>query len=81
MISTVTDTTVEALFVSDLQPSQAPTASAIEAAVVEMIQRYGVTGCAASVAAEFGDHPDTAPRRMAWARETLAATVHQTCAA
>jgi hypothetical protein len=77
MISTITDTTVEALFVSDLQPSQTPSADAIEAAVAEMIRRYGVTGCAASVAAEFGDHPDTAPRRMAWAREILAAAVPQ----
>jgi hypothetical protein len=66
-----TNLVAEALFVSDLQPSQAPTADVVRAAVGEMILRYGAVGCAATVAAEFGDHPDTAPRRMAWARELL----------
>ena len=61
----------EALFVSDLQPSQAPSADALEVAVEDTIRRYGAQGCAASVAAEFGDHPETAVRRMAWARQAL----------
>lgn len=74
MTSTTADLVAEALFVSDLQPSQAPSAAAVEDAVVKVIRQYGSTGCAASVAAEFGDHPDTAQRRMAWARELLRAT-------
>jgi hypothetical protein len=73
MISTATDLIVEALFVSYLQPSQAPSAEAIDAAVTAMLLRYGSDGCAESVAVEFGDHPDTAPRRMAWARDTARA--------
>lgn len=73
-MTTTTDLVAEALFVSDLQPSQAPTAEVVRCAVVEMIRRYGTVGCAATVASEFGDHPDTALRRMAWVRETLNVT-------
>jgi hypothetical protein len=29
-------------------------------------------GCADEVAAEFGDHPEAAARRMSWARSELA---------
>jgi hypothetical protein len=61
----------EALFVSDLQPSQAPCAEAIRAAVDSTIARYGTDGCAARVACEFGDHPDLAVRRMTWVRRIL----------
>jgi hypothetical protein len=35
--------------------------------------RYGTDGCAARVAAEFGDHPYTAVRRMGWARQMVRA--------
>ena len=41
MISAVDDLVIEALFASHLQPSQAPTAAAIEAAVEQMILRLG----------------------------------------
>jgi hypothetical protein len=73
MISAVNDLVVEALFASHLQPSQAPTAAAIEVAVEQMILRLGSDGCAAAVASEFGDHPETAVARMCWVRRTLAA--------
>ena len=73
MISAVDDLVVEALFASYLQPSQAPSAAVIEAAVEQVILRLGSDGCAAAVAAEFGDHPDTAVLRMCWVRRTLAA--------
>jgi hypothetical protein len=63
----------EALFVSDLQPSQAPSTRMISAEVRRVVRRYGVDGCAARMAAEFGDHPDLAVRRMGWVREVLAA--------
>jgi hypothetical protein len=71
MISAVDDLVVEALFASYLQPSQAPTADAIEAAITEAILHLGSDGCAAAVAAEFGDHPDIAVIRMCWARRAL----------
>jgi hypothetical protein len=61
----------EALFVSDLQPSQSPSAEAVQAAVDSTVARYGTGGCAARVASEFGDHPDLAVRRMTWVRRTL----------
>jgi hypothetical protein len=35
------------------------------------LRRLGVRGCAAQVAVEFGDHPDTAAPRMSWARATV----------
>lgn len=71
MMCTVEDLAAEALFVSDLQPSQCPTASEVAEAVTAMLLRYGSDGCAAGVAAEFGDHPDMAVRRMCWVRSSL----------
>jgi hypothetical protein len=71
MISIVEDLAAEALFVSDLQPSQQPGRGAVEGAVTAMILRYGSDGCAAGVASEFGDHPDAAVCRMAWVRTSL----------
>ena len=35
------------------------------------LQQLGVRGCAARVAGEFGDHPDTAVARMSWALATI----------
>lgn len=72
MISSMNDLAAEALFVSDLQPSQAPSAQTVRAAVTATVLRHGSDGCAAVVAAEFGDHPETAVRRMTWARQLLA---------
>lgn len=71
MISTVEDLAAEALFVSDLQPSDCPSRHVVENAVTEMILRHGSDGCAAAVAAEFGDHPESAVRRMGWVRTEL----------
>jgi hypothetical protein len=36
-----------------------------------MILLHGSEGCAADVAAEFGDHPDTAVPRMHWVHSEL----------
>jgi hypothetical protein len=66
MISTVRELAAEAIFVSDLQPSECPSRKTVEDTVTEMILRYGTDGCAAGVAEEFGDHPETAVRRMVW---------------
>jgi uncharacterized protein YheU (UPF0270 family) len=71
MISTVQDLAAEALFVSDLQPSQHPSPQTLEDAVTAMILRHGSDGCAAAVAEEFGDHPESAVQRMCWAREKV----------
>jgi hypothetical protein len=56
----------EALFVSDVQSSDAPSAEHIRLAVMRSVRRHGPRGCAALVAQEFGEHPDTAVNRMAW---------------
>jgi hypothetical protein len=61
----------EALFVSTLQPSGAPSPDQIRRAIATTLQRMGVRGCAARVAGEFGDHPDTAVARMSWALATI----------
>jgi hypothetical protein len=61
----------EALFVSTLQGSDAPAADQVRCAVATTLRRVGIRGCAAQVAGEFGDHPDTAVARMAWALATV----------
>jgi hypothetical protein len=60
----------QALFVSDLQPHEEPTVERVQATIAEVIRRYGVRGCLARVAEEYGEHPETAVARMRWARET-----------
>ena len=72
MISTVQDLAAEALFVSDVQPSDEPTGTVVHDAVTATILRLGSDGCAAAVAAEFGDHPEAAVCRMSWARMQVA---------
>ena len=62
---------VGALFASTLQPSGSPSPGQIRRAVTATLQRLGVRGCAARVASEFGDHPDTAVTRMSWALATI----------
>ena len=71
MISTVQDLAAEALFVSHLQPSERPSRQTVEETVTAMLLRHGSDGCAAGVAAEFGDHPEAAVRRMNWVRREL----------
>jgi hypothetical protein len=68
---TVDDLRTEALFVSDLQRSQEPTAELIREAVRATVDRLGPSGCAALVAQEFGEHPDCALSRMQWARHAV----------
>jgi hypothetical protein len=71
MITMTRTRVAEALFVSDLQPSQTPSAEVIHAAVDRMIQQYGADGCAVQMASEFGDHPEQAVRRMIWVRRIM----------
>ena len=61
----------EALFASTLQPSGSPSPDQVRRAVTAALRRLGIRGCAAQVAGEFGDHPDTAAARMSWALATV----------
>ncbi|TQS40945.1 hypothetical protein [Cryptosporangium phraense] len=64
----------EALFVSVLQPSDLPTAEQVRDAIAAvLISCGGAEECARRLAAEFGEHPETAVARMQWAIQTLAA--------
>jgi hypothetical protein len=63
----------EALFASTLQPSGSPSPHQVRHAVTATLRRLGSRGCAAQVAGEFGDHPDTAVARMSWALATIKA--------
>ena len=58
----------EALFASTLQCSERPSARLLQDAITQTVRRLGSRGCAALVAQEFGDHPETAVPRMRWAR-------------
>ena len=58
----------DALFVSVLQRSDVPSGDQVRKAVAAAVRAYGDRGCAARVAREFGDHPETAAARMRWAR-------------
>ena len=66
----------EALFVSALQPSGSPSPDQIRRAIAATLRRLGVRGCAAWVAGEFGDHPDTAVARMSWALAAITTVDH-----
>jgi len=66
------DARCQALFASALQPSDAPTADLIAAAIKSAVQRFGPRGCTELMAQEFGDHPDVVARRMRWARRLAA---------
>jgi uncharacterized membrane protein len=71
-MSTIID--AEALFVSVLQPSDLPTHEQIRQAIAgALLNCGGADGCAARLATEFGEHPETAVARMQWAIQTLAA--------
>jgi len=70
----------EALFASNLQSSDMPGAGTVREAVATTLRRFGVRGCAAQVAGEFGDHPETAVTRMAWAIATVGQVYPTRCA-
>ena len=61
-----------ALFVSGLSSTEQPSRTQVEAAIKNALQsRGGTRGCAAEMAAAFGDYPEVAVRRMCWARGTI----------
>ncbi|MFJ8582931.1 hypothetical protein [Micromonospora sp. NPDC093277] len=65
--SIIASVRAEALFVSDLQPSEHPTPKQVRAAVLGSVDRHRAAGCAAMVAQEYGEHPVEAVARMRWA--------------
>lgn len=75
----------DAVFVSDLQRSDEPSAGQVRRAATTAIRMFGYPGCAGRVAQEFGDHPETAVTRMRWARavarEAFAAPAPEPCGA
>lgn len=60
-----------ALFLSELQSSQQPDVEQAHAAIRHAVRQFGVRGCVARVAQEFGDHPEIAVPRMRWARAAV----------
>ncbi|GII22941.1 hypothetical protein [Planosporangium mesophilum] len=71
MVTSVESVRAEALFASPLQSSDQPAAPEVLRAVATTLRRFGSRGCAARVAGEFGEHPDTAVHRMTWALEMI----------
>jgi hypothetical protein len=65
----ISDSAVEALFVSNLQRSDDPSPLQVRQAITKALSHFGVVGCRARVAQECGDHPDVATQRMRWARQ------------
>lgn len=65
-----TDLAAEALFCSNLQPSEQPGSRLVRDTVFAMVFEHGEAACADLVAQEFGDHAENAARRMVWARQT-----------
>jgi len=43
-----------------------PTGAMVSAAITSAVRRFGVGGCAARMAQEFGDHPEAVAGRMRW---------------
>jgi len=62
----------DALFASALQISEEPSAVQVKQAIDAATSALGDLGCAAKVAQEFGEHPETAVTRMRWARAEVA---------
>ena len=74
----ITTVRADALFASALQQSDEPTAAQVDQAVNAAIRAHGTRGCAARVAQEYGEHPETAATRMRWARATATGTPGRT---
>ena len=60
-------TWADALFASTLQRSDEPSAIQVKQAIAAATRAFGDLGCAARVAQEYGEHPETAAKRMRWA--------------
>lgn len=56
----------EALFASPIQAGDHPDRHEVGQAVAATVRHHGSRGCAARVAQEYGDHPESAAARMRW---------------
>lgn len=66
----ITVARAEALFASTLSACEEHDRAILRAAIADAVNDYhGVAGCAAQMAAEFGEHPEQAAERMRWARD------------
>jgi hypothetical protein len=75
----ITAARAAALFVSTVSTSDHPTADEIEGAIRRSLRTHGgARGCAADVAASYGDYPETAARRMRWARDVVSTRYRRT---
>jgi hypothetical protein len=55
-----------------LSTGSRPAYEVVEQEIRSAVRAHGgVRGCAADVAAEYGDHPELAAPRMRWARELV----------
>ena len=71
----ITAARAAALFVSDVSVHDHLTGDQVDAAIRRSVHSHGGTrGCAADVAAAYGDHPELAAPRMRWALDVLAST-------
>lgn len=62
----------QALFTSDLSAQREYTQAEVAAAIRHAFRAHGgARGCAAEVAAAYGEHPETAACRMRWARAVI----------
>jgi hypothetical protein len=69
----ITQARAEALFASTLSACEPHDRAELKAAIAAAVRDYhGVRGCAAVMATEYGDHPQQAAERMAWARRAVA---------
>jgi hypothetical protein len=74
----VTAARAAALFVSDISAASRPTRAQAEQAILRSIRTHGGSrGCIADMAAYYGDYPELAGARMAWARTVAEGLRHQ----
>lgn len=72
----------EALFASTLSACEPHDAAELRAGIAAAVRDHnGVAGCAAEVAAEYGEHPEQAAARMRWARAAARPLSHHRGAA
>jgi hypothetical protein len=68
----ITAARAAALFVSYLSMTRQPDGTEVAAAIQHALRsRGGSRGCAADVAAAYGDYPEVAVPRMRWARSVV----------
>ncbi|MEV0902233.1 hypothetical protein [Actinoplanes sp. NPDC049802] len=68
MTAVLTAARAEALFTTALATGSRPAYEVVDEAIRLAVRSHGgVRGCAADVAAEYGDHPEVAVPRMRWA--------------